>query len=349
MELLICSYIILVIISFFDIVKISNFLKKFFLFIEGILMFLLIAFRENVPDLISYEKMYYRSSFNTLNFLQDPFFGIYMNISKSLGLSYREFIILNSFIFVFLAIVLLKNMTKYTFSFMLLFFTTTFLLKGFSQIRNAIAIMIFIFSLRYIEKENFFKYFLSILIASMFHISSIAYIFLYFFRNIKINIKILFITYVITATLYFINIDVVGYLFKIINLPRLQNYYDRAVISGEKKMFVMYLLMFLFLFFYKYIKFTDIKIRKNIVIIGVFFMFIIRSVFSAYGEIGTRLGDNFEIFQNLIIISFISITNKTIDKLVIIFLIIIFSFVNIYYMVFMKDSTFSLYTNMLLG
>lgn len=71
-------------------------------------------------------------------------------------------------------------------------YTLCFLIIANDQVRQGIAISIFFFSIRYIERGEFMKYLLTILIATSFHYSAFITIFAYYFRNIHIKPTIAF-------------------------------------------------------------------------------------------------------------------------------------------------------------
>jgi len=78
-------------------------------------------------------------------------------------------------------------------------FTTELLIMTNDQIRQGIAISIFLYAIRFIEEEKPFKYFLSIVFAStMFHFSAIILLPLYFISKIRIN-RIIWILIILTT------------------------------------------------------------------------------------------------------------------------------------------------------
>jgi hypothetical protein len=74
----------------------------------------------------------------------------------------------------------------------LLYYSTIFISLDMSGVRQAISTHIFFVSIRYIHRKEFIKYILLILIASLFHFSSILLIFLYPILNVYLNQRIIF-------------------------------------------------------------------------------------------------------------------------------------------------------------
>lgn len=92
-----------------------------------------------------------------------------------------------------------KKMSANITTTMFLFVAVEIYFRGFDQIRQCIAISIFIYSIQFIIKKDIWRYMALILIAFMFHMSSVLFMFLYvlaYVRKPKANV----IFYVITLT-----------------------------------------------------------------------------------------------------------------------------------------------------
>lgn len=99
-----------------------------------------------------------------------------------------------------------------------------YLFISFDQIRQAAAISIFVFSLKYVEMNQWKKYILCIILASLFHVSIlIVSPFVYFMRG-KPNIKLYLIVLVLAFFLFFTGIfgKMIGLIFSV--LPFYSNY-----------------------------------------------------------------------------------------------------------------------------
>ena len=66
-------------------------------------------------------------------------------------------------------------------------FTLGLLIMANDQVRQGVSLSIFLFSIKYIEQNNFKKYIQWIIIASLFHYSAIALIPVFFLKKIKLN------------------------------------------------------------------------------------------------------------------------------------------------------------------
>lgn len=91
-----------------------------------------------------------------------------------------------SLIFVFLAIY--KHSVYIPFS-ILLFFVSTIYFNSMNQMRQGLAMGIFLFAFRYIEKRDWKKYFLWILIGAGIHLSALLFLPLYFIYGWKAELK----------------------------------------------------------------------------------------------------------------------------------------------------------------
>lgn len=126
-------------------------------------------------------------------------------------------------IFIWLNFLRKKTRNIY-FAFIILLTTSFFTYVVHPVVRQMIAISIFLIAFKYIEKGKFFKYLLLVIIAAQFHRSAYICIFLYFFRYVKLNYKIIIF--------YSIGIYLVIYLLPLVieNIPGL-SYYKREFLD----------------------------------------------------------------------------------------------------------------------
>ena len=89
-----------------------------------------------------------------------------------------------------------KESSDYFISIVMLF-ATRFYLYSFTQVRQYIAIAIFLYSIKYIINKNFKKYFFNIIIASLFHKTAFLYFPIYFLNRLKIDRKKFLLIFII--------------------------------------------------------------------------------------------------------------------------------------------------------
>lgn len=74
-------------------------------------------------------------------------------------------------------------------------------------LRNSKAIMLFLISIKYIEKKQFLKYVFINIIGSLFHISALLYLPVYFIFNVKISKKVILLLFIIGNFMYVFQIQ----------------------------------------------------------------------------------------------------------------------------------------------
>lgn len=151
-------------------------------------------------DYSGYYYNFQRISIYNLSFIEqrwEP--GIYLitQIFKNSKIGYFFFLFtcsLITYIFIFKTLIY-KNVLKWGIFFT---FTLGLLIMANDQVRQAVALSIFLFSIKYIEQNNFKKYLKWIIVAAFFHYSAIALIPLYFIKNIKLNSFIFSVLIIVT-------------------------------------------------------------------------------------------------------------------------------------------------------
>ncbi len=140
-------------------------------------------------DYIGYYNNFKTISIYNLSFIEqlwEPAIYLLTQFFKNSKIGYFFFLFtctLITYIFIFKALIYNKIL-KWGIFFI---FTLGFLIMANDQVRQAVALSIFLFSIKYIEQNNFKKYLIWILIASLFHYSAIGLIFVFFLKNIKFN------------------------------------------------------------------------------------------------------------------------------------------------------------------
>ena len=132
------------------------------------------------------------------------------SLIKSLGGGIQILIFISSLVSIGL---LKKNVEKYSplpiFS-LLVYYTFFFFIFDLSGLRQGLAIQLFFFSLRYLEKKNFLKYILTILLATSVHWTSILLVPMYFILNRKASIRNVVIVIIISTIVFSFQIKWLG-------------------------------------------------------------------------------------------------------------------------------------------
>lgn len=155
--------------------------SKIILFVILGTMWILFGFNTNNADYINYELIY-----NGYYPNHEIGFMKLISLFKYYNLSYQIFLIIVSFIGLLFLKIIIKQYTININYVIALYFIYPFFLD-ITQIRNFIAMIIFLFSIKYLNnshKYNIIKYILCILLASIFH-----YSFLFYFILLLTKIK----------------------------------------------------------------------------------------------------------------------------------------------------------------
>ena len=168
--------------------------KKILILISAFILLVFSTFREFFSDGIYAGNDYrsYETWFNSINAINiiignDLFFNLLMLLIDRLTGSFMVFIFVTSLLGVYSIYKFsLENSKNHVFT-IFLFITFGIYELGLSAIRQSVAISIFLLAFKYIKEKKFWKYLISILIATQFHSSAIYLILVYPFMYIKLK------------------------------------------------------------------------------------------------------------------------------------------------------------------
>jgi len=136
-------------------------------------------------------------------------FVIYMSIFKTLSLDYHSFVFFSAVIHVWLLSIFLNRYLPsgfYVFGF-IIFLVMNGLVMEIDLKRNYKAILLFLISIKYIEKRKILPYFLLNAIGLMFHVSAIVFFPLYFFLHRPVRKNWMLIIFIIGLIIFFLQIS----------------------------------------------------------------------------------------------------------------------------------------------
>lgn len=175
-------YAVLVLLALFEILL----RKKNISYLTATLLATFAGFRFYTGyDFTSYGEFY-----NQMSGIKDVFNGSidaekgYLFLTylfKTMGLNYPTFVLFFAFLSIGLLFFYLYQNVSYPSLILLYYFARFYLPRDMGQVRGSIASIILLFAIPYIEKRNFPKFFLIVLVASLFHISSLIFILGYVF------------------------------------------------------------------------------------------------------------------------------------------------------------------------
>lgn len=268
-----------------------KFLHNVYIVSFGIFLFFIAAFRDG----IGFDYMNYKKVFDNITINNTPFSSSNIELGYYLiNLLSTSFVVV-VFISAILAIPLkIKVICEYSedgLLSLLMYFTSVFIMFDMGVMRQGISIAIGLLSIRYILNRDFKRFIITILCGTLFHITIITMIPLYFIGDKKINRKIIYS--LSFAALFFSFFNVTNKLLQIVGKLPLGtiaykiNYYlsttnDNLTLSLIKRL----IFLVIFVEFYNYKKVNDSK--AYLFLNGYFLSVIIMGLFSGVDIIGGR-------------------------------------------------------------
>ncbi len=124
-----------------------------------------------------------------------------MSLFNTIGLNFNIFLLGLGVVTSFLFYLFLKQYSLYPFLFLMIFLSKGYLYYFFTAQRQIIAMLICWLSLKYVLQKQFIKFSLIIIIASFFHISALAFLFVYFLNEIKLDNKKVYMLILVSVIL----------------------------------------------------------------------------------------------------------------------------------------------------
>lgn len=140
----------------------------------------------------------------------EPGFVVYSALCKLIIPNYFAWNVISTLIDLFLLYKVLERYSNNHLLSLMVFFVIGATALEFNVLRNAKAIFLFLYALRYIEERKMWKYFAIIGIACLFHISSIVYFPLYFVLHRRWPKWLLCGIYIGGALIMFLHIGIVS-------------------------------------------------------------------------------------------------------------------------------------------
>ncbi len=205
--------------------------KKYILeWMAVFIIFIIAAIRVNVGnDYISYVKWF--DNINGIKKINDIGFNVLILFIKIFTNNSQWIFVISSLIInVFIFLTMKEEQEYYDIS-MLLFITLSFFFSSNNTIRQWIAISFILFSFRYIKQKKKYKFIVTILLASSFHILAILCTPLYFLLNFNLEKKkrIIFTISCLLIIIVIFQPFILKYILKYL----LPFYYNRYLLDGE--------------------------------------------------------------------------------------------------------------------
>lgn len=305
--------------------------KNITFFLITFLIFIISAVRYNVgTDYIHYSKIYFWI-INNYNIYVEIGYKYFNELIYFIFNDVRYIYIISSLLIVFSFYKAIKDNVdkKYWFFSLFLFITSGILFSSFNLIRQYMAIAIIVGNIKWLVDKNYFKFILTVLIASTFHTSALIVIpfivFVILSRNLKTN-KLLWIIYFISIFFLFIDIRNFIEFFSFLIPNRWINYLtsefltERNVSAIAKQVIPNIIAFYLINNRYKLIKNNS---KNNVYILGYLFAVLLTNLF--YGILVlVRFAYYFEPFLLFVIPIIIDGFKKKNNRMIITWLIIIY-------------------------
>lgn len=309
---------------------------QYLLFIWCIMLIFIAGLRVDTAD--------YKAYVNLFNWTPD-IIDIIMNNQWDFFISTREeigYLLLNSLVklftdessFLFLIVATIsislyykciKAYAIYPLISLLIYFSFIYCVKELAQIRQGIAIAIFLYSLRYLIDNNFKKFILCIWLASCFHLSIWAMIFIYPLRKIKINTINIFIFFMMSLLIGLFDIanNIIINLFSDFEIMQRVAVYLNSEFLDNSNLYRLYkyLMIFLFLGMFNKILRKEYRYYDLMMVILGYGLFIM-SIWSKYPFFGERFAAPCWISLIFLLPLIIELSNNKIYKMIITLLII---------------------------
>lgn len=268
-----------------------KYLSNMYLIAIGSILFLIAAFRDG----IGYDFENYRKIFNLITIDKVPQgssnveWGFYLlNILSS---SFSIVIFISALIAIPMKIKLICEYSEDGLLSLIMYYTSVFIMFDMGVIRQGIAIMFMLFSVKYIINRDFKKFLIVILCGSLFHITILVTIPLYFLSYIDFDRKVIYGASFIA--LVFSVFKVTTIVFKILaklplgTIAYKLNYYLN---SNQSNLTMSLIKRIIFLvIFVEFFKRKKIKDKKSLIFLnGYFLSILIMGVFSSVDIIGGR-------------------------------------------------------------
>lgn len=301
--------------------------------IGDLLVFLSLWLISGVRSFVGTDFTAYKNYFDILNYYSLSYheyeIGYYLlNYLVRLFTNDAQYLFLiTSFIVIFLTT---RTLKEYSVSYMLsifLFITLYFYYNSFNILRQYIAVSIVFYSVRYILRDNSKKYILTILIASLFHNTSLIMIPFYWLLKMKISNIRYFVLFLLSIVLSFITPNLISLISKIIpGLSSYVNYYSEGASANSVIIITLSILIFSLVNKKNILAFDEnSKIYINCIFFTLFF-----AVLSNNNIMFFRVASYFYIFVIILIPICIKVINKRLRPIISLLLILMMTIYHYY-------------------
>jgi hypothetical protein len=267
-------------------------------------------------DYYIYEQYYSNIEMTDYNYRIEPLFYLIVYIFNWLGFSFNAFLFTVTFASSVLLFYGIKKNTNSIFIGVIIYIGKLYIFYNFVLIRQMIAISIAWFAIAYLRASLKSKFMLLLIIASLFHVSTLVLLPFLFIEKVEISTKNLFLILGVAVIIALCNNLLVSFLINIIPVLgyRLEYYINKENLINPLNYIETFSVLFLTTHYKKELKgkIKNFQLYYNLLIA---FTFILIAFYNF--EDFKRLRDIFLISYITIIPAIISLSKNKIDKLLI--------------------------------
>ena len=209
-----------------------------------ILMWILFAFNTKTTDYGNYE-LFYQYANNGIRYpgLEIGYY-YFTRLCTILGLNFQQFLMLYSFLGLYLIISTVLKLSKHNTAMILLFFVFFPYFHLIAFPRSFFSYSLVLYGIRYLvdnNKRSYIKFIVSVILASLFHLSSLFYLFILFIRIDKKKFNVLIFGSLVLSFVIFSSEHGFLQLISII-IPKLNVYISQGTRADTKIFLVIYYL-----------------------------------------------------------------------------------------------------------
>ncbi len=298
-----------------------------FVFVS-LVMILMAGIRDGVGyDFESYNNIYKMIKSNTLKSANISVEPAYFLMNK-ICFNFQSVIFLSALIGVGIKILMINKYSDNKLISLIMYFTGVFIMYDMGVIRQGMSIAIALISIQYIEERNFVKFLFTIIIASLFHISILVFIPLYFISDQNFSRKFIYGTTIIVLIISLFDISgVILRIIETIKIPFISSKiaYYASYDTGNITLSLIKRVVFL-IGFVEFFKFNNIKDGHQMIFLnGYFLSVLIMGSFSSIDILGSRGTMGLYFLQVFIFATILKYLNKKWIKLILLSIVVLLS------------------------
>lgn len=304
-------------------------INRYGFIVIALILVLIAGFRSGIGyDFESYNNIFKMIKTGTLKTSEISVEPAYYLINKICS-NFKIVILISAFIGVGIKILMINKYSENKFISLAMYFSGVYIMYDMGVIRQGMSIAIALISIKYIKEQNFVKFFTTIIIASLFHVSILLFIPLYFISSRFFSRKLIYGSTLIVLIISLF--DISGIILKIveaINIPFISSKiaYYTSYDTGNVTLSLLKRIVFLILFV-EFFKYKKIKDSYSIIFLnGYFISVLMMGIFSSIDILGSRGTMGLYFLQVFVFSTMLKHLNQKWSKLTLVIVVALLSF-----------------------